>query len=99
MAKKKIDKKNNELTGIIVGIVVPVIAIIFYYLFENPTSFILFVKQIFMGSTYTRIFGVCIVPDFVVFFIFRYQKRFKAAEGVSIATLLYLLFIVVLKYI
>ncbi len=99
MQHKKVDSKNTELVGLLAGLAIPIIAIIFYYLFENPTSFVLFLKQIFMGSTYTRIFGLCIVPNFVVFFIFRFQKRPKAAEGVSISTLLYLMFIVILKYI
>jgi len=93
------DKTNNEKTGMLAGLAVPIIAIIIYYLFENPGDFFFFLKQIFMGSSYTRIFGLCIVPNFIIFFIFRYQKKLKASEGVSIATLIYLILIVILKYI
>ncbi len=99
MKENKIDKTNTVMIGLLAGIFVPVIAIIFYYLFTNPTSFPLFLKQIFMGSSYTRVFGVCIVPNFVIYFIYSYQKKAKAAEGVSMATLLYLIFIVIMKYV
>ncbi len=97
--KKQQDKTNTTIIGLIAGIFVPIIAIIFYYLYTNPISFPLFLKQIFMGSSYTRIFGVCIVPNFVIYFIYSFQKKKKAAEGVSMATLLYLIFIVVMKYV
>ena len=93
------DKRNNEKTGIIAGILLPVITILLYYLFENPGDFIFFLKKIFMGTSYTRIFGLCIIPNFIIFFAFRWQKKFKASEGVSIATLGYLILIVILKYI
>ncbi len=99
MKKQKTDKTNTAIVGLIAGIFVPIIAIIFYYLYTNPVSFPLFLKQIFMGSSYTRVFGVCIVPNFLIYFIYSYQKKTKAAEGVSIATLLYLIFIVVMKYV
>lgn len=93
------NKKNNEKTGMLAGLFVPIMTITIYYLFDNPPSLGFFLKQIFMGSSYTRIFGLCIVPNFIIFFIFRYQKKHKASEGVSIATLIYLILIVILKYI
>ena len=93
------NKTNNEKTGMLAGLFVPVIVITIYYLFENPGDFGFFLKQIFMGSSYTRIFGLCIVPNFVIFFIFRFQKKYKASEGVSIATLIYLILIVIVKYV
>ena len=99
MAEQSKDKTNSEKVGMLAGIFIPIITIIIYYLFDNPGNFGFFLKQIFMGSSYTRIFGLCIVPNFVIFFIFRFQKKFKASEGVSIATLIYLILIVILKYV
>ncbi len=99
MQKQNTDKMNKEFVGLLAGIFMPIITIILYYLFTTPIGFTLFLKQIFMGSSYTRIFGLCIVPDFVIYFIYTYQKKNKAAEGVSIASLLYLILIVVLKYV
>ena len=93
------DKTNNEKTGMLAGLFVPLIAMIIYYLFENPGDIGLFIRKIFMGSSYTRIFGLCIIPNFVIFFIFRLQKKFKASEGVHIGTLIYLIILVTLKYI
>jgi len=93
------DKNNNEKTGMIAGLLIPIATMIIYYLFENPGDFILFIKQIFMGGSYSRIFGMCIIPNFVIFFVFRWQKKYKASEGVTIATLIYLIIIVILKYI
>ncbi len=99
MRKQKIDKTNREIIGLLAGIFIPIITIIFYYFFASPIDFTLFLKQIFMGSSYTRIFGLCIVPNFLVYFIYVFQRKNKAADGVSISTLLYLLLIVILKYI
>lgn len=98
MSEQVKDKTNSEKVGIIAGLLIPMATIVIFYLFENPPSFSLLLKQIFMGTTYTRLFGLCIVPNFVVFFIFRWQKKLKASEGVTIATLLYLILIVILKY-
>ncbi len=93
------NKSNTEKIGMIAGLILPIITIVIYYLFENPGDFGFFLKQIFMSSSYTRIIGLCIVPNFVIFFVFRWQKKPKASEGVSIATLIYLIVIVILKYV
>jgi len=97
MDKEK-DKTNTEKAGMFAGLLIPIATIVIYYLFVEPVDFLFFVKQIFMSNSYTRIFGLCIIPNFIVFFIFRFQKKYKASEGVSIATLIYLLIIVILKY-
>jgi len=92
------DKFYSEKNGMLIGFAVPSIIILAYYLYIQPDNFILFIKQTLNFSIYNRFAGLVIVPNFILYFYFRWKLKFKFAEGFSIASLIYLILIIMLKY-
>jgi|GEM_PF-4054655 hypothetical protein len=94
----KKDKFNNEKNGLFIGLIIPIISTLLYYLFLAPGSIIIFLKQIFIYGTHTKMLGLTIIPNFLIYFYFRWKTKYKIAEGMSIATLIFLIVIVILRY-
>ncbi|MFN8255787.1 MAG: hypothetical protein U0W24_08880 [Bacteroidales bacterium] len=92
------NKLNSDKIGIALGLILPLTAIIVYYIIESPGSLGLFFKEVFIYGIHTKVIGLTIIPNFVIYFIARLKKLFKLSEGISIISLVYLVIIVVLKY-
>jgi len=98
MEINKKDKFNVEKNGLFIGLIVPLLAISVIYVFINPESFTLFLKQAFLWGLYNKEIGLALIPNFVLYFYFRWKSKLRVSEGISIATLIYLLLFVILKY-
>jgi amino acid permease len=98
METKKRDILNSEKNGMFIGLILPFIAVFIIYLYISPDSFKLFFKQAFLYGLYNKVIGFAIIPNFLMYFYFRWKSKLKAAEGISIASLIYLILFVILKY-
>ncbi len=98
METKKIDKINSEKVGLFIGLIVPILAIFILYFYLQPGDLGLFLKQALLYGLYNKLIGFAIVPNFLLYFYFRLKSQLRAAEGISIASLIYLLLFVILKY-
>ena len=99
MYTTKKDKLDVEKNGMLIGLLVPASAIFCYYLYIQPDNFGAFIRHTFNFSIYNRFIGLAIVPNFLIYFYYRWKSKLKLAEGLSMATLLYLFIIVIIKYI
>ena len=89
---------NKEKTGLIAGLIIPVITIIVFYFVRNPVSFKSFTNQIIGVNIYSELISVCVVPNLLLFFVFIWTDRIHSAKGVIGATFIYAILIVILKY-
>jgi hypothetical protein len=92
------DKFYSEKNGMLIGFAVPAVIIFGNYLYIQPDNFLVFIKTTLNFSIYNRFVGFAIIPNFLLYFYFRWKSKFKFAEGFSIASLIYLILIIMLKY-
>jgi len=98
IATKKTTNINIEKIGLLIGLLIPFLAVIIIYFYISPANLKLFLKQAFVFGLYNNVIGFAIVPNFLLFFYFRLKGQLRAAEGISIASLIYLILFVILKY-
>ncbi len=98
MATKKTTQINSEKIGLFIGLLIPFLAIIIIYLYVGPSDLKLFLRQAFLYGLYNKMIGFAIVPNFLIYFYFRWKGLLRASEGISIASLIYLILFVILKY-
>lgn len=99
METKKNIRYDNRLLGLVLGIIVPVITIILFYLYQNPQNYKLFYNQIMTINILSRLVSLCVLPNLLVFFIFIWTNRYKSAYGIIGATFIYALLVLILTQI
>jgi hypothetical protein len=96
MQTKKQLKYDDRRLGFILGIVVPVITILSFYIYRNPESFKQFYNLILSVNILSKLVSLCVVPNLLVFFIFIWTHRYKSAHGVIGATFVYAFVVLIL---
>ena len=96
MQTKKQLKYDNRMLGFILGIIVPVVTILLFYIYQNPESFKKFYDTILSVNILSRLVSLCVVPNLLVFFIFIWTNRYKSAHGVIGATFIYAIIVLIL---
>lgn len=92
-------KFNSLRLGLILGLILPVISILVFYLF-NCKNYTLpdFIKQLISRNVYTQLISLCVVPNLLLFFLFIWRNFFLSARGVLFATFIYAFLVVVIKF-
>ncbi len=86
--------------GIISGIILPLIVIFLFYMIKSDlVSFSSFVNHIVKYNIHSEIVSLCVVPNLLLFFLFIWKNYNLSAKGVILATMLYGIFIIILKYV
>ena len=89
MAKEK-KSFNNYVTGIIIGAIIPPIAVYLFYATQNlHMSFDGFLNYIFKYHVASKVLSVALVANLAGFYLFLQTKRDFSAKGVIAMTLLY----------
>ena len=92
-------KYDNRLLGLSLGIIVPIVTFIIFYLCRNPVSFKLFYDQVLTINIISRLVSLCVIPNLLVFFIFIWTNRYKSAHGVIGATFVFAIVVLILTQI
>lgn len=87
MTKKKTFDKFY--IGFILGLIFPLIAVYFFYVFQNFNSFEGFIKEIFEYNVATKVISVCLTANLAIFYFFIHTKKYFSAKGVVGVTILY----------
>jgi len=92
-------KKDNIRLGLILGLIGPVIGLfIIYFLKFSSVSFGDFLEQfLHTRKLITSIGSLCLLANVVFFTIYINTQRDQTAKGIFITTLIYGVFILVLK--
>ncbi len=96
------DKKFNKIQhGLISGVVLPLIVVIMFYIirYSQNTDFSKFLTILKTYDITEKIIALCVMPNLLLFFIFMWTDRNQAARGVIMATMIYTIIVLIMKYI
>lgn len=92
-------KKDAVSTGLVIGIVAPVLAFLVYYFAKfNSYSLEELIRHIILLRLLSPVISLSLTANLLAFFIFIWLKMDNAAKGVLLATFLYGAVIVFLIY-
>jgi hypothetical protein len=93
-------KYDSPLIGLAIGLIVPLLALVLFYFFMVKTlSFPDFILQTWRMHRLPQVFSICVATNLAGFFLFIQKGFYFSARGVIIATFLYTLGVLVMKYI
>ena len=93
-------KFNNIFTGIIAGMVVPILVYLILYSSKiQDVRFTLFSNHLVIGNIIPVIISHCILPNLVLFFVFIGLNWMQAAKGVLGTTVVLTILIFIIKLI
>lgn len=94
-------KINSTTLGLIIGILVPILSILLTYVvrFQAEMSIETFIDSMLVHRIYTKVVALGVYfGNIVFFFLFIKTDLLKAARGVLLATILYSLAIMILRF-
>lgn len=96
----RLGKLNTLTTGIISGVVLPLIVyFILYYAKVQDVRFTLFSNKLVFGNIIPVIISHCILPNLLLFFLFNNIGWLQASKGILGTTVVLTLFIFGIKLI
>jgi len=97
---QKLQKLNTLTTGIISGLVLPVIVYFFlYYTKIQDVSVTLFSNNLVIGNIIPIIISHCLLPNLLLFFVFNGLNWMQASKGVLGTTVVLTVLIFAIKLI
>ncbi|MDD3860287.1 MAG: hypothetical protein PHW83_08815 [Bacteroidales bacterium] len=97
-----IKKYNKPVIGLAIGILLPLISFFIYFLFllsKNPElGFGEFLNTLYRTEAFTPVFSICVLPNLIMFFIFKKLDYWYSIKGLILSVLIYTLFVLVLKF-
>lgn len=97
-----IKKYNKPFIGLALGMILPLISFCIYYLFmlikSKELGFGEFLETLYKTGSFTAVFSICILPNLLLFFLFKKLDYWYAIKGVIISVMIYTLLVVVLKF-
>ena len=92
-------KFDASYIGLIIGIIVPILSLYmlseYYY---NTLNFFEFLERMEYRDSIPKMISLSVIPNLLVFYIFIWKKFYYAARGVIGSTFLYVIVVVILKY-
>jgi hypothetical protein len=96
MSKKKFD---TLLTGLIPGIVLPVLVLLVFWIVKSKQTLGDFLVDFQQMGMLSKVVSLAAIPNLLLFFLFIWTNRNFAARGVIFATLLLAFLMLILKFI
>lgn len=91
---------NTMLTGLVIGILVPMISFQTYVsLYRKGETLIQVVDRFIFLNVLTHVMSLACIPNLLVFFLFLWTNNERSAHGVIGATIIYALTVAVLIFI
>lgn len=84
-------------TGLILGILLPMLAIVILWLFNSEESIINYLKGFHRANSLAGLVSLSAIPNLLLFFIFIWTNRNRAARGVIFATIIVAIIMLLLK--
>jgi len=100
MALRKRNRYDRILTGLIIGIIFPiVIFLVTYEVKYNEMDFRVFLQSMWEMKIFMKLLSLCVFPNLGFFFLFYRNKYDMAARGVIMATFIYAFAVLIAKVI
>ena len=95
---RKMNKRYDaERLGIIIGMIVPLLVIVGFYVYRRPESISSFFENMISVGIFSELVSLCVVPNLLLFFVFIWTNRLKSARCVIGATFIYTLIVLGMK--
>lgn len=95
----KSKKWNNYWLGFGLGLIVPCLFLIGYWLYSY--SFMplipMFILYLLKGKVLAPVISLCVIPNLAIFYLFLNAEKFRSSRGAVFATILYGFLIMYLK--
>ena len=93
-------KRDNFKLGIVLGFLAPILGIVCFYLINfRSAKFINFLEvMLTLKSFFSAVITVSLVANGAIFTIYTNTERDETARGIFVATMVYAIFCLVLKY-
>ena len=93
-------KYNSVKLGFLLGIILPIITILLFYLLKfNDESIKQFLISLWQKNLFAKIISLAAISNLLLFFIFLWLNYLYSARGVLLSTFLIAFFVVILKII
>ena len=93
-------KYNSVKLGFLLGIILPIITILLFYLLKfNDVSIKQFLISLWQKNLFAKIISLAVISNLLLFFIFLWLNYLYSARGVLLSTFLIAFFVVILKII
>jgi len=90
---------NRLLTGLFLGLLMPFIVLLFFYLAKHPSAdFNEYISIITRMNIVSPILSLCAVPNLILFYLFINKKWWYSARGLIFATLIWAILVFVTKF-
>jgi hypothetical protein len=100
MNQRKRSSVDRLLTGLVIGILVPVLFFMLIYQIKyGQMDFTTYVKSIWQMKLFLKILSLCVFPNLGFFLMFYRRKYDMAARGVILATFIYAFVVLIAKLI
>jgi hypothetical protein len=91
---------NTQPIGLFFGLLAPIIVFLLFYLFKySHITFSRFIDVLMAGDVFVQILSMCVIVNLLIFFLFIWTHRYYAARGVIMATFIYTIGVVIIKFI
>lgn len=99
----KINKYNKPIFGLILGMILPFISFMIYYLYlstkKSGLDFSNLIYTMTSNQALIPILSLCVLPNLILYFIFKKLDYWYAIKGVVTSVLIYTLTVFVIKII
>jgi hypothetical protein len=83
---QKKNKFDTLYTGLILGIILPMLAILAIWIFNSEGSLGNYLKGFYLVNSLAGLISLSAIPNLLLFFVFIWTNRVKSANGVIFAT-------------
>ncbi len=97
---KKSDIKDSVRLGVIIGILVPVVALLLFYLFASDgESLYNFFSKLNKGQIATKFFSLAVFLNLIPFLLFMRSDRYNTSKGILGITIFWAILVMIIKFI
>ena len=95
----KLSRYNDVRLGLAVGLIVPVITVLIFYLVKFSHLDIMgFLSNMSTRKVLSSLLSLCVIPNLLAFFIFIWTNMLYLARGVLMATFVFAVIVLAVKY-
>lgn len=94
---KQKNRFNNLQTGLILGIVLPILVIVIIWIFNSEGSFANYIKGFYRVNSLAGLVSLSAIPNLLLFFVFIWTNKLWSARGVIFSTFIVAFIMLLLK--
>jgi hypothetical protein len=98
-----IKKYNKPVIGLIGGLILPALTFLLYYAYmsftsDNGVALSDFIDTMYTTGAFTPILSLCVLPNLLLYVIFKKIDYWYAIKGVIVSVLAYTILVLILKF-